>query len=301
MKISIIIPVYNKAEYIEKCVASCLAQTFADFEIIAVDDGSKDNDGQLLDAMALEDHRLRVIHTANGGVTAARKVGWEQAQGECVSFVDADDELLPDALQRLHGAMAESGADEVIGTYVNQYGRLFSTHRKGWVGHDLLLKEILANSSRFCVLWGVLFKRELLAGCLDTPRVIRTGEDRLMQVMVLMREPRVYFMDEPVYYYNMDIPNDRTLNIPEERAYDKLLREVLAPKWDRYKDYYVLRQLKQYEKFVDQRRFGEFEDYYQSQLDGKLNGDIPLADRMAYMLPPRLAYYPIHWRKHLND
>ena len=122
-----------------------------------------------------------------------------------------------------------------------------------------------------------------------------------MQVMVLMKEPRVYFIDEPVYYYNMDIPNDRTLNIPEEQAYDRLLREVLAPKWDRYKDYYVLRQLKQYEKFVDQRRFGEFEDYYQSQLDGKLNGDIPLADRMAYMLPPRLAYYPIHWRKHLND
>ena len=84
MKVSIVIPVYNKAEYICNCLKSILQQDFEDFEILVVDDGSTDDSGRICDEEAAQDSRIRVIHTENGGVTAARRKGVEQAVGEYI-------------------------------------------------------------------------------------------------------------------------------------------------------------------------------------------------------------------------
>ena len=96
MKVSVIIPVYNVSLYLERCVQSVLRQTYKDLEIILVDDGSKDNSGELCDQLALSDQRIRVIHQENQGLSGARNTGISQATGEYIIFLDSDDEWLLD-------------------------------------------------------------------------------------------------------------------------------------------------------------------------------------------------------------
>ena len=89
--ISIIVPVYNAEKYIEKCVKSITDQTFENIEILLIDDGSKDSSGMLVDTICMKDERIRVFHKQNGGVSTARNVGLDNASGEYIMFVDADD------------------------------------------------------------------------------------------------------------------------------------------------------------------------------------------------------------------
>ena len=90
-KLSVIVPVYNTEKYLRECIDSILAQTFRDFELILVDDGSTDGSGAICDEYAKQDERIRVIHQENGGITVARKSGVRAARGEYVTFVDSDD------------------------------------------------------------------------------------------------------------------------------------------------------------------------------------------------------------------
>ena len=97
-KVSIIVPVYNTEKYLARCIDSILAQTFTDFELILVNDGSKDNSGKICDEYAQKDSRIVVIHKENGGVSSARNKGIDVAQGEWISFVDSDDWISSDFL-----------------------------------------------------------------------------------------------------------------------------------------------------------------------------------------------------------
>lgn len=94
-KISVIVPVYNAEKYLRRCVDSILAQTFTDFELLLVNDGSKDNSGAICDEYATKNSRVRVFHKENGGVSSARNLGLDNAKGEWVTFVDSDDYVLP--------------------------------------------------------------------------------------------------------------------------------------------------------------------------------------------------------------
>lgn len=109
--ISVIVPVYRAENLLAKCVESILGQSFGDFELILIDDGSPDQSGALCDQFARQDERVRVIHQANGGVSAARNAGMAAAQGDFLAFCDADDYLALNALERLYTAAAENGAD----------------------------------------------------------------------------------------------------------------------------------------------------------------------------------------------
>ena len=99
-----------------------------------------------------------------------------------------------------------------------------------------------------------------------------------------------------VYEYTTGLPNDRRQNLDEQRAYDAHLRKGLAPVWDEMKDYFLLRQLKQYENFIAAGNFHVLNDYFRP-LRRQLSSRIPLADRIAILLPPFLAYIPIKLRK----
>ena len=112
--ISVIIPVYRVERYLDACVSSVLAQTFGDFEIILVDDGSPDGCPALCDAWARKDPRIRVIHRENGGLSAARNTGIEAAKGQFLTFVDSDDLLEPDPLRRAWEAQRQYSAELVI-------------------------------------------------------------------------------------------------------------------------------------------------------------------------------------------
>lgn len=100
-KISVIVPVYNVEKYLRKCVDSILSQTFTDFELLLIDDGSKDHSGEICDEYALQDDRVKVFHKENGGVSSARNLGIDVAKGEWITFVDADDYIAENLLQSL--------------------------------------------------------------------------------------------------------------------------------------------------------------------------------------------------------
>lgn len=298
MKVSIVIPVYNKAEYISDCLESILQQDFDDFEIILVNDGSTDDSGKICDEKAAQESRIRVIQTENGGVTSARRKGVEQAKGEYIMFVDADDKLFPNAIKTLYKAIEDSNADEVIGTYKDQYGNCYDSGWRGFTPCEPLIRNILSIKNSFCVLWGIIFRKELLDGCLNAPREIVEREDSLMQIKCLMKNPKVFFIADPVYLYSVDVPNKRVENIEWIRIYDNELRKTLTPQWELYKSAFVGHQIKVYEKFIDKRQFNVLNDYYRP-LRKQLTSDIPLMDRVAIMLPPLLSYYPIHYYKAL--
>lgn len=101
MKLSIIIPVYNVEKYLHQCIDSVISQTFTDWELLLVDDGTPDNSGAICDQYANIDSRIKVFHKANGGVSSARNLGLDNAKGEWVTFVDADDFISPTFIEAL--------------------------------------------------------------------------------------------------------------------------------------------------------------------------------------------------------
>lgn len=113
-KISVIIPVYNAAQFLDKCLDSILSQTFTDFELLLIDDGSKDSSGEICDRYAARDSRVRVFHKPNGGVSSARNLGLDNAQGEWIAFCDADDYVAENYLLELLNEAISSNADFVV-------------------------------------------------------------------------------------------------------------------------------------------------------------------------------------------
>ncbi|EGP5489252.1 glycosyltransferase, partial [Enterococcus faecium] len=117
-EISIIVPVYKVEPYLRKCVDSILAQTFTDFEVILVDDGSPDNSGKICDEYASKDSRVRVIHKKNGGLSSARNAGIDVARGKYLGFVDSDDYIEKDMYELLYDNIVKEQADlSICGIY----------------------------------------------------------------------------------------------------------------------------------------------------------------------------------------
>ena len=105
---SIVVPAYNTAPYLPRCIGSLLDQPFRDFEILLVDDGSTDDTGTVIDTLAAKDHRVRGFHIPHGGVSAARNQGLRMAKGSYVLFVDSDDALVPDALGHIYRNLGDA-------------------------------------------------------------------------------------------------------------------------------------------------------------------------------------------------
>ncbi|MBR2317955.1 MAG: glycosyltransferase family 2 protein, partial [Spirochaetales bacterium] len=125
-KISVIVPVYNVESYLKRCVDSILGQTYSDFELILVDDGSPDNCPQICNEYAEKDSRIRVIHQLNGGLSAARNAGidwvFQNSDSEWFSFIDSDDYVHPRYLEVLLNAAESTGCDVSIGSYIEFSG-----------------------------------------------------------------------------------------------------------------------------------------------------------------------------------
>lgn len=205
MKVSIVIPVYNAEKYLRKAVASALTQDFTDWELILVDDGSRDGSGALCDELAVSDSRIRVFHTPNGGVTAARSFGVAQACGEWIAFVDADDTLLPSALTVMLAKSA--GCDVVIGNkqIVTPSGateEVMNTVDAQLTPHDFLADLITNRVSQFIT--GRIFRRSLFeGGTVSIPRELVMAEDFIMNVQLGNKASRVAVITDFVYGYHV--------------------------------------------------------------------------------------------------
>lgn len=294
MKISVVIPVYNKEAYVRQCLTKALSQDYDDYEVIAVDDGSRDLSGTICDEMTRENPRLRVIHKENGGVTAARRTGVEEAHGQYIMFCDSDDVLMPHALRLTIEAMEANNADEVIAPYQNQYGVLTDSGIRGQIATTDIIKDFLGLRNNFPPIWGILLRRDIiLDGCLDIPRDIYLGEDILFHIRYLTKINKVFCISQSCYVYSEGITSYPRINLDYESRYDQLMRSALQPVWSEIEPYFILRQLKVYEIFIDTRQFDVYDKYYY-KLKGQLSSQIPLADRIAFHLPPRISYLFVH-------
>lgn len=164
-KISIILPVYNTENYLDMCLQSVLGQSFDDYELLIVDDGSTDRSSAMLDAYAAKDARIHVFHQENGGVSAARNAAIAEAIGDYLFFLDSDDYMSPDALRLLYAAAVETDADVVAGGY-----RFFGTQELERPGIDAVMDGATFLSRYFSIVsahfgypsWGKLFRRALI-------------------------------------------------------------------------------------------------------------------------------------------
>ena len=163
--VSIIVPVYNAEKFLNRCVDSILGQEYRDFELILVDDGSRDMSGSICDAYAKTDERVVVIHKENSGVSDTRNQGVERAKGTYLQFVDSDDWLTPDATKLMVRAAEEHGCDMVISDFYRVVGDMVS--RKGDIESDRVIDReefasfMMENPADYYygVLWNKLYRR----------------------------------------------------------------------------------------------------------------------------------------------
>ena len=165
-EISVIVPVYKVEKYLNACINSILAQTFAQFELILVDDGSPDGCPALCDAAALRDDRVRVIHQQNKGLSAARNAGMKIARGNWVAFVDSDDRVMPGYLERMYAAAQKTDPDLVVCDYlcIDENGAVKAQSEKlvraEQLGREDLIRKMCLTP--FAVAWTKLYRREIL-------------------------------------------------------------------------------------------------------------------------------------------
>lgn len=199
-EISVIVPVYKVEKYIRKCVDSILAQTFTDFELWLVDDGSPDNCGEICDEYAEKDERVKVIHKKNGGLSDARNAALDVMQGRYVFFVDSDDWISYNALESTYEAVKRTGAKVATGNIVsvNEDGRekdLYSPTQEEKVlkGEEMLTTLLRPNA------WNRLYAAELFHD-LRYP-VGRLYEDVFVYHKILEQIDSMVLTGKSSYYY----------------------------------------------------------------------------------------------------
>ena len=200
-RISIIVPVYNTAKYLHRCLDSILQQSFEDFEVLLVDDGSTDGSGKICDEYIAKDSRVRVFHKDNGGVSSARNVGLDNAVGEWVTFIDSDDELNIEGLRLDYEQLPN--VDLILTAYYRKIGTTYELNVvEREENHDFktFLSENL-NCGIFSVVWGKFFKKEKI-GNLRFDVAMKIGEDTLFTLMFLNVINECKVVNTVTYIYN---------------------------------------------------------------------------------------------------
>ena len=243
-RISIIIPVYNAEEYLDRCLESISEQSYMSYEVILVDDGSTDSSPLICDRYSATDPRFRTIHKRNGGVSTARNAGIDLAKGEYLMFVDSDDALLPEALERMMEGVA--GEDVVIGGYTTFIGGipgkevlpLKSRTYKGAEMESFFDDNIRRNCEMLDAPWSKMFRRKAV-GSLRFCEDLSYAEDKLFVFTFLDSCTSACTCHTPVYAYHIrpgslgsDITSDR--HLMQLRRFLHLYAQVLTDMAERY-------------------------------------------------------------------
>ena len=237
MKFSVILPIYKVEKYLHECVDSILNQTYTDFEVILVDDGSPDSCPQICDEYAVKDARVKVVHKINGGQASARNAGLEVAQGDYVCYVDSDDYLIDNKVLERLAEKTESEPDIVHYKFVEWFesdGHVapcyfdYNVPTKGRslaeVYCDLIDKDAYYNSA-----WSKIIKRSLLMDNNIRFEEGIVGEDNEWYYHVVMVAKKLVLLDEPLYVYRRRSGSTTTT------ATEKNLRDQLhvLDKWEK--------------------------------------------------------------------
>lgn len=202
--ISIIIPAYNAEKTLNRCLDSITGQTFCDFEVLIIDDGSQDATGQIADHYASRDGRFSVMHKSNAGVAAARQDGIDRVRGEYTLFVDADDYILPNMLQRMYQSASQQGADLVI----CDFNLIRDSQIEYWNQRpaSLTWEQLLGAMFYLCPLWNKLIRTSCFRETgIHFIKDVNAGEDHLFVLKVLACNPRIKaaYVGEALYQYDL--------------------------------------------------------------------------------------------------
>lgn len=208
--ISVIVPVYRVEKYLPACIDSILNQTFTDFELILVDDGSPDRCPEICDETAKRDARVRVIHQANAGLSAARNAGIEAAHGAWLSFVDSDDYIAPQFYEKLYQTAQRTDADCVMCSVqnVDESGKpidsaLMRMADEVKTGREVLRKIGRDDVTPYLTAWNKLYRRKLF-NTLRYPAG-RQNEDVFVFAELFCQVQRAACVAEPLYFYRKRI------------------------------------------------------------------------------------------------
>ena len=214
VEISVIVPIHNIESYLPQCIESLLVQSFTNFELILVDNGSPDNCPEICDRYAATDSRIRVIHKENHGLLSARKAGLEKAKGKYIAYVDGDDWVDIFYLDTLYKMAEANDSDLVVTGHFREFDGKIETIKPSFTGNydaseirSLVLPTAIYNG-HFCehnvstYVWNKLFKRALLLKyVLDIPNDIIMGEDAAITYTYLTLCNHITICDIPIYYY----------------------------------------------------------------------------------------------------
>lgn len=204
-EISVIVPVYNAEKYLYRCIDSILEQTFTNFELLLVDDGSSDNSGIICDEYACKDSRIRVFHKENGGVSSARNIGLDYARGNWIAFVDSDDYVYPSFLAT-YMDLCNNGVDLCILGVVPDYS--LSVEYKitkasiDYIGDLQSALFLFADCQMFGALWNKLLKKSIIEEYqlrLNEEYKYREDEEFLLRYMLHVKKIASTIKEEYVY------------------------------------------------------------------------------------------------------
>lgn len=247
-KISVIVPVYNSEKYLRHCIDSILAQTFTDFELLLIDDGSKDRSGEICDEYAKKDDRIKVYHKANEGISATRDFGIRHIGGEFIQFIDSDDWIEKTCLEDDLHLAEETNADIVINNfYLDEKDKSILKYQK-YTGN--LIDDIF-NGNVFGALWNKFFRMDFIKSSgVGFIHDISFCEDIVFLCELLKRKQNVNIVVNHKAYYHywsnsISLTRKCTLHsVQSEEKYiniiqrilpslpsDKLLSNKLSVKW----------------------------------------------------------------------
>lgn len=231
-KISVIVPVYKAEAYLHRCVDSILAQTFQDFEVLLIDDGSPDRSGEICDEYARKDRRVRVFHKENGGVSSARQCGMDNAQGEYTIHADPDDWVEPDMLEELYRKAKEEDADMVIcDYYTEEKGRTkYIVQKPSDLNHETVLCELFQQLHGSCC--NKLVRRACYKEFgVKFPEELSYCEDLFVNTCLLSHSMVVVYLPKAFYHYDQYsngeslVRRDLNLILLQEQTLYRLVKE----------------------------------------------------------------------------
>lgn len=231
--ISIIVPVYKVAKYLPRCIESILRQTYPNFELILVDDGSPDKSGKICDKYAQKDSRIRVIHKKNGGVSSARNAGLDIAQGEYISFIDSDDWVSRDYLEKLVLPIGEDGVQLVVGGIDTRRLEIRETKLKN-IKYDL--KKVTKEECHWFFIknpvgsrgpCAKLYKNEILQeNKLRFDETIHWGEDTIFFYQYCALVEKMCLVEGVIYHYNKLVKGSATRGRDRKRlAFGQIIQK----------------------------------------------------------------------------
>lgn len=221
-QISIIVPIYNVEQYLQSCLDSIIAQTYKDWELLLVDDGSLDKSGVICDEYAKKDVRIRVFHKENGGVSSARQKGQDEARGEYTIHVDPDDWIEPSMLEDLYVKAEKENAELVICDYfVNEGSQQYYIKQKPTkLDNKVVLRELFQQLHGSCC--NKLVKRACYSGKVNFPKGINCCEDLIWCIQVLKCKPKISYINKAYYHYMITTMNSQSKSISADRSLQDL-------------------------------------------------------------------------------